>query len=80
MKRLNYLIFMFMMVSPAFLSAQTATVGSKVGPVKICDPSNEPVELPYDEVKSVEWWASCFCLKTRGATLYRLREDIIYAE
>lgn len=47
MKRLNYLIFMFMMVSPAFLSAQTATVGSKVGPVKICDPSNEPVELPY---------------------------------
>ena len=35
-----------MMVSPAFLSAQTATVGSKVGPVKICDPSNEPVELP----------------------------------
>ena len=47
MKRLNYLIFMFMMVSPAFLTAQTATVGSKVGPVKICDPSNEPVELPY---------------------------------
>ena len=38
---------MLIMVFPAFLSAQTATVGSKVGPVKICDPNNEPVDLPY---------------------------------
>lgn len=36
--------------------------------------------VQYDEVKSVEWWAEAFCLKTRGATLYRLRDDIIYAE
>ena len=36
--------------------------------------------VQYDEVKSVEWWAGTFCKKTRGATLYRLREDIIYAE
>ena len=35
--------------------------------------------VQYDEVKSVEWWAAAFCLKTRGATLYRLRDDIIYA-
>lgn len=35
--------------------------------------------VQYDEVKSVEWWASAFCKKTRGATLYRLRDDIIYA-
>lgn len=34
----------------------------------------------YDEVRSVEWWASTFCHKKRGATLYRLREDIIYRE
>lgn len=34
--------------------------------------------VQYDEVKSVEWWASTFCKKTRGATLYRLRDDIIY--
>ena len=36
--------------------------------------------VQYDEVKSVEWWAEAFCKKGRGATLYRLREDIIYAE
>ena len=35
--------------------------------------------VQYDEVKSVEWWASAFCHKKRGATLYRLRDDIIYA-
>lgn len=36
--------------------------------------------VQYDEVKSVEWWAKAFCLKTRGATLYRLRDDIAYRE
>jgi len=36
--------------------------------------------VQYDEVKSVEWWASAFCHKKRGATLYRLREDIVYKE
>jgi len=36
--------------------------------------------VQYDEVKSVEWWASTFCHKKRGATLYRLRDDIIYKE
>ena len=35
--------------------------------------------VQYDAVKSVEWWASTFCHKKRGATLYRLRNDIIYA-
>lgn len=34
--------------------------------------------VQFDEVKPVEWWASTFCHKTRGATLYRLRDDIIY--
>lgn len=36
--------------------------------------------VQFDEVKSVEWWASTFCHKGRGATLYRLRDDIIYAD
>ncbi len=36
--------------------------------------------VQYDEVKSVEWWASAFCHKKRGATIYRLRQDIIYRE
>lgn len=36
--------------------------------------------VQFDEVKSVEWWASTFCLKGRGATIYRLRDDIIYRE
>ena len=35
--------------------------------------------VQFDEVKSIEWWAECFCKKTRGATLYRLRDDIVYA-
>ena len=35
--------------------------------------------VQYDAVRSVEWWASTFCHKKRGATLYRLRQDIIYA-
>ena len=35
--------------------------------------------VQFDAVKSVEWWASAFCHRKRGATLYRLREDIIYA-
>ena len=34
--------------------------------------------VQYDAVKSVEWWASAFCHRKRGATLYRLRDDIIY--
>ena len=34
--------------------------------------------VQFDEVKSVAWWASTFCKKTRGATLYRLRDDIVY--
>ncbi len=36
--------------------------------------------VQFDEVKSVSWWASAFCHKKRGATLYRLRDDIIYHE
>ncbi len=34
----------------------------------------------FDEVRSVEWWAGTFCHKGRGATLYRLRDDIEYRE
>ena len=36
--------------------------------------------VQYDEVRSVQWWAEAFCVKTRGATLYRLRNDIVYRE
>lgn len=36
--------------------------------------------VQFDEVKSVEWWASTFCVKGRGATIYRLRDDIAYRE
>lgn len=35
--------------------------------------------VQFDAVKSVDWWASAFCHKKRGATLYRLRQDIVYA-
>ncbi len=36
--------------------------------------------VQYDEVRDVEWWASTFCVKGRGATLFRLRDDIAYRE
>lgn len=35
--------------------------------------------VQFDEVQPVSWWAEAFCKKTYGATLYRLRDDIIYA-
>ena len=36
--------------------------------------------VQFDEEREISWWASAFCHKKRGATLYRLRDDIIYAE
>ena len=36
--------------------------------------------VQYDAEKSIEWWAEAFCVKRRGATLYRLRDDIVYAD
>ena len=35
--------------------------------------------VQFDAEESVRWWAEAFCVKKRGATLYRLREDIIFA-
>ncbi len=36
--------------------------------------------VQFDEEKEISWWAEAFCKKKRGATLYRLRDDIIFAE
>lgn len=33
--------------------------------------------VQYDAVKDITWWANAFCHKNRGATIYRLRDDII---
>ena len=35
-------------------------------------------KVQFDAVKDISWWADAFCKKTRGATLYRLRDDIVY--
>ncbi len=35
--------------------------------------------VQFDAEASIEWWADAFCQKKRGATLYRLRDDIIFA-
>ena len=35
--------------------------------------------VQYDAVKEIDWFVDAFCQKKRGATLYRLREDIIAA-
>lgn len=37
-------------------------------------------KVQFDAVKEISWWAEAFCKKTRGATIYRLRDDIIFAE
>ena len=36
--------------------------------------------VQYDREISIEWWAKAFCHKKRGATLYRLRDDIVFAD
>ena len=36
--------------------------------------------VQFDEEKEIRWWAEAFCHKNRGATIYRLRDDIIFAE
>lgn len=36
--------------------------------------------VQYDANKSVDWFVDAFCRKKYGATLYRLRDDIIYAQ
>ncbi|NLD34635.1 MAG: hypothetical protein GX653_06975 [Clostridiales bacterium] len=33
--------------------------------------------VQYDAVKPIEWFVDAFCKRGRGATLYRLRDDII---
>ncbi len=38
------------------------------------------VEGKYDAVKPIDWFVDAFCRKKYGATIYRLRDDIVYAE
>lgn len=35
--------------------------------------------VQFDAEKDITWWAEAFCVRRRGATLYRLRNDIVYA-
>ena len=37
-------------------------------------------KVQFDAVKDINWWAEAFCKKKRGATIYRLRDDIIRAD
>ncbi len=37
-------------------------------------------KVQFDAVKDIGWWAEAFCKKKRGATIYRLRDDIIRYE
>ena len=36
--------------------------------------------VQYDAEKEIDWFVDAFCHKKFGATLYRLRDDIIFAE
>ena len=36
--------------------------------------------VQFDAVKEIDWFVDAFCRKKYGATIYRLRDDIIYAE
>lgn len=35
-------------------------------------------KVQYDAVKDISWWAEAFCSRRHGATIYRLREDILH--
>ena len=37
-------------------------------------------KVQFNAEESIDWWVDAFCQKTRGATLYRLRDDLIFAE
>ncbi len=36
--------------------------------------------IQFDAVKEIDWFIDAFCRKGYGATIYRLRDDIIYAK
>jgi len=36
--------------------------------------------VQFDAERKIDWFVDAFCHKRHGATLYRLREDIIYSE
>lgn len=36
--------------------------------------------VQYDAVKEIDWFVDAFCRKKYGATIYRLRDDIVWAE
>jgi hypothetical protein len=36
--------------------------------------------VQYEARKEIDWFVDAFCHSKRGATLYRLREDIVYAD
>lgn len=36
--------------------------------------------VQYDAVKEIDWFVDAFCRKKYGATIYRLRDDIVYAQ
>ncbi len=36
--------------------------------------------VQYDAVKEIDWFVDAFCRSKYGATIYRLRDDIIYAQ
>ena len=36
--------------------------------------------VQYDAVKEIDWFVDAFCRKKYGATIYRLRDDIIWAD
>ena len=37
-------------------------------------------KVQFNAVETIGWWVDAFCQKTRGATLYRLRDDLIFAD
>ncbi|MBE5776121.1 MAG: hypothetical protein E7326_01280 [Clostridiales bacterium] len=37
-------------------------------------------KVQFDAEKDIDWFVDAFCRKKYGATLYRLREDIVFAE
>ena len=37
-------------------------------------------KVQFDAEKDIDWFVDAFCRSKYGATIYRLRDDIVYAE
>ena len=75
-------------VAPSDYESVMADLGESVDKVTWCDSNMKGQKkdgiryalIQWDAVKDIDWFVDAFCRKKYGATIYRLRDDIIPAE